>query len=296
MRCMRFIPMCNELLPLGQQSPDTACRPLILPLSFSFPSCMCMHRHTEEGAAVLAPCAESTQCVSVTVSVTAHFRMDSSRTGNGAWPIGQRAAPEVKGKAVLLLLYILFLQWAQLSTAEEELQQGCLLSMLWEIPLENCPTRDIPSCHDSTWGQTWWIPPVNLQAKELFRRSGKCRDIHYFQTQCCQYFPTSEPSDTGFSYGLCWKKLFVLHFIWFAMHILHCSLFRQGSVSARVFQSSFLDYCYSVSQIKLLCQDTTKMLLCLWHLCSSCWKHLFDLHFFPFFHCLECRNSSTSSF
>lgn len=202
--------MCNEQLPLGQQSPDTACRPLILPLSFSFPSCMCMYRDTKEGPAVLTP-AESTWWVSVTVSVTAHFRMDSSRTGNGAWPMGQRAAPEVKDRAVLLLLYILFLQWAQLFTAEEELQQGCLLSMLWEIHLEK-ELRDIPSCHDSTRGQTWWIPPVNLQAKELFRSSGKCRDMPFFQTQCCHYFPTSEPSDTGFSYGLCWKKIICVAF------------------------------------------------------------------------------------
>lgn len=124
------------------------------------------------------------------------------------------------------------------------------------------------------------------------------QDMQYFQTQFCQYFSTSDALDGDFSYGLHWKIICIaLHMV---LQSISCiALYLDMALYWSVLGShlSFLVYPYSVSQIKLLCQDTTKMLLCLWHLCSACRNHLFNLHFFLLnIHYLECRNSSTSSF
>lgn len=104
MRCTKFITMCNERLPLGQQSPETACRPLILPLSFS--CCVCMHRHVKETSSGADFLQKAPQCVGVALSATAHFRMDSSSTGKWrlAQGTGQEPVPEVEGRAALSFL------------------------------------------------------------------------------------------------------------------------------------------------------------------------------------------------
>lgn len=84
-----------------------------------------------------------------------------------------------------------------------------------------------------------------------------------------------------FSYGLHWK-IICIAFHMVCNNILHRSVFWHGLYwSVLGSHLSFLVYPYNVSQIKLLCQDTTKMLLCLWHLCSACQNRLFNLHFFP---------------
>lgn len=80
--------------------------------------------------------------------------------------------------------------------------------------------------------------------------------------------------------------------------VLHYSVFGRGFVlvSPRI-PLKFSTLSSNVSQIKLLCQDTTKMLLCLWHLCSACQNHLFHLHFFRLdIHYLERRTVADLNF
>lgn len=83
-------------------------------------------------------------------------------------------------------------------------------------------------------------------------------------------------------------------FIWFALkNYLHCVSYGLQCITCVALYLDMALYwsvlgsrlrplvCpYKVSQIKLLCRDTTKMPLCLWHLCSACQKHLFNWHFF----------------
>lgn len=130
--------------PWGQQSPETARRPLILPLSFFLSFLPQLHAQAHKGMSSSAGFLQHTPgCVGASLSVTAHFRMDSSCTGNGS-RTGGCSWREGQGSSLLLCS---LLEWAQSLTAKEELQQGCLLSLLWDIHLEK-KLRAISLCHD----------------------------------------------------------------------------------------------------------------------------------------------------